>query len=114
MTENTVPVVKLVLAVYADAVHATVEQYGRRVTIGWFRDEVCATAAACERLMMSSAILPTLRQLPELRVVTTYCNKKSNRKYPRFARATVVKPDPLGRRVVLLPDATSKTWVSAA
>lgn len=99
------------LTIFDDAVKAEVEEYLRRAPLGWFRDEVCAIAAACERAMMRSAILPELRTLPKITVQCERKPGKSGHDIKRFARATVVKPGERGRRVVLLPCANEKEWI---
>lgn len=105
------PSVTVRLTVFSDAVKTEIDSLGRCIVIGWFRDEVSAIGAACEHEIMTSAILPELRKLPEVRVLSEYHVKESGHDFSRFSRGTVAKEGELGRRMVLLPGGAEKPWL---
>ncbi len=100
------------VTVFNNAAKAEAKQYGNSRIIGWFRDEVSAIGAVSEWALMRSAILPGMRQLPQLTVMCEYKPIDSPHPIARFVRGTVIKTKPQERRVVLLPGAASKTWLS--
>lgn len=99
------------LTVYQDAVKAEVEQYLQRRPIGFFKDEISAISAACER-SMRSAILAELRRLPKVTVCVEWRPEKCGHEPEVFHRGTVCKCGQCGRRVVLLPGANAKPWLT--
>lgn len=99
------------MTIYHDAVKCEWEEYGRREIIGWFLDEVSALGAVTERLLISSAILSTLRQLPPMAVSSQYRDEWSKRKVCEFTRATKIKYSATGRRIVMRPGAFAKPWM---
>lgn len=100
------------MTVYEDAVKLELADHGRRALLGWFIDEVSAIGAAAEHALMQSAILSSLRQLPELVICAEYKATRTGREIPRFKRATRVKNDSRGRRIVMSPGTWGKTWVN--
>ncbi len=104
---------QLVMTVYNDAVKLETEEYGKRRMIGWFRDEVSAISAAVEHVLMSSAILSSLRRLPELVILSEYRAEWIKRPVVIFKRATRIKCDGNGRRVVRKPGTFGKPWIPA-
>ena len=103
--------VRIVMTVFHDAVKLEVQDAGRRLIIGWFADEVSALGAAGEHVLMQSAILSTLRKLPELVITCVYQDQWAKRKVLVFKRATRVKHGPHGRSVVRVPGSFGKTWL---
>lgn len=101
----------VIMTVYHDAVKLEFEDLGRRRCVGWFRDEVSALAAIAERALMESAILSSLRKLPELHVQCEYRQEWIKRPIIDFKRATRIKYGPEGRRVVRLPGSFGKVWI---
>lgn len=99
------------MTIYHDAVKLEEEDCGKRFIIGWFRDEVAAVAAITERTLMRSAILSSLRKLPEMVVCSEYKDEWIKRPTIKFKRATRVKAGPYGRKVVLLPGMFGKVWI---
>ena len=99
------------MTVFIDAVKLEKEELSSRVLIGWFRDEVSAISAAVEHVLMDSAMLSCLRQLPELVICSEYKRERTRRVIRRFKRATRVKVTPNERRVVLTPGLWGKTWI---
>lgn len=99
------------MTIYHDAVKLEEEDCGKRFMIGWFNDEVSAVAAIAERTLMRSAILSTLRRLPEMVICSDYKNEWIKRPTITFKRATRIKVGPDGRRVVRLPGTFGKVWI---
>ena len=99
------------MSVYYDAVKLEKNDLGHRVLIGWFRDEVSAISAAVEHVLIHSAILSSLRKLPELAICTEYKDAWIKRPTLTFKRATRVKICPEGRRVVRVPGTFGKVWI---
>lgn len=102
---------KIILTVFDDAVKVEIDECLSPVTVGWFQDEIEAVSAACERILMRSAILPDMRKMPPVWVTVEYRNKKALRERQRFSRGTVVKCGRFGRRVVALPWSSCKNWL---
>ncbi len=103
----------VVMTVYNDAVRVEREDCGKKHMIGWFMDEVSAVSAATEYVLMSSAILSSLRRLPELVISSEYKSEWIKRPVVIFKRATRVKCDRGGRRVVRKPGTFGKPWIPA-
>lgn len=101
----------IVITIYRDSVHVELMEYGAKTPIGWFRDEVEGVAAACERLMLCSALLPELRHLPNLEITTEWRTTPSGHRSRRFRRGTRVREGRAGRKVVKLPAASYKGWL---
>ncbi len=99
------------VTVFQNAAKTEVQQFGRREIIGWFRDEVSAIGAACERVLMQSAILPELRKLKEVSVHCEYRREATEHSVSKFVRATKVKRGTSGRRVVMTSGAFRKPWM---
>jgi hypothetical protein len=99
------------MSVYYDAVKLEKKDLGRRVIIGWFRDEVSAISAAVEHILIHSALLSSLRKLPELVICTEYKDEWIKRPILNFKRATRVKVNQFGRRVVRVPGTFGKVWI---
>ena len=105
------PEVSIILTVYLDAVKTETEESGCRRIVGWFRDEVSAISAATERIIIQSALLPTLRKIPQLSVISTYDDRATGRDIYNFVRGTKTRFDGGERRVVKTPGASAKTWL---
>jgi len=99
------------MIVYHDAVKLEKADLGKRIIIGWFRDEVSAISAAVEHVLIHSAILSNLRKLPELIIHSEYRNEWIKRPTLNFKRATRVKISPEGRKVVRVPGTFGKVWI---
>lgn len=99
------------LTVYDDATKAEAGERSQWVTVGWFRDEVAALAAVCERELMRSAILPELRKLPTIEISCEYRHDGRHHPSTGFRRGVVAKNGKLGRRIVLRPGASGKGWL---
>jgi hypothetical protein len=96
----------IALTVWQDAVRVAVD--GR--SLGWFKDEVSATSAAMERILMSADVWN--RQLPsEITIKSEHRTDWSRAKWTDYKRATRVKFLPEGRRVVRVPGTFGKAWV---
>jgi hypothetical protein len=106
--------IMLILTVFIDAVKLETEDCGRRENVGWFNDEISAIAAAGERVLMGSAILSTLRKLPELVIRCEYRNEFCKRSTLDFKRGTRIKWGPQGRRVVKRPGTWGKKWLASS
>jgi hypothetical protein len=102
---------RLFLTVYYDAVRLEIEQGTESQMLGWFRDEVSAISAATEHLLMASAILSCVRKVPPLLVACEYKQEWSKKTVLQFKRATRVKCDPEGRKVVRVPGSFHRPWV---
>lgn len=94
--------------IFDDAVHSSVSEGGFSTNLGWHRDEVDAVAAACEHELIASAILPTMRRLPEMRVECDYCGGHSGHVPHRMKRGTRKAP---GGKTVKVPWASTKHWL---
>jgi hypothetical protein len=99
------------MIVFHDAVKLETEDCGRKMIVGWFRDEVSAIGAAAERTLMRSAILSTLRKLPELVITSEYKPEFAKRGLTEFRRATRMKIKDGERRVVMRPGMFGRTWI---
>lgn len=100
------------MTVFNDAVKLESQDCGRRKIIGWFKDEVSALGAAGEHVLMQSAILSSLRRLPELIICAEYRISDSHHRWLKFKRATRVKCDANGRRIVRVPGTFGKMWIT--
>ena len=101
------------LTVYHDAVKAEIRDIGdRRKMVGWFKDEVCATAAVLERLLFCSSFHPQDRTLPEIVIHPERQQEWSKRKLTEFSRGIRVKHEPQGRRIIRMPGTFNKPWVA--
>jgi hypothetical protein len=98
------------LDVWNDAVQARCDDQ----SLGWFSNEMQATAAALEHLLMASAILPSLRQLPALTIQANYRDEWSHAKTITYKPAVMVRCGPVGRRVVRVPCSFGKPWMVGA
>jgi hypothetical protein len=101
----------IVMNVYYDAVRLEKEDCGKRTMLGWYRDEVSAISAAVEHILIHSALLSTLRKLPEIIICAEYRQEWIKRPTINFKRATRVKKSPLGRKVVRVPGTFGKAWI---
>lgn len=102
---------EIFLVVFSDATHCDVLESGRSCAVGWFRDEIEAIAAAGERVLLQSAIVPELRRLPELQIHFDYRITKSGHHPARLRRGIHVTIGSLGRRTVRLPCSNEKAWL---
>ena len=101
-------VAAILVTVYQDAAKVQVSDMARRDEVFWFRDEVDAIAAAMERLLVTSAILPSLRQLPTLAIQCDYKESKAMAVPIKYAKGTRRK----GRQVLTTPGASAKPWLN--
>lgn len=99
------------MTIYYDAVKLEEEDCGRRFMVGWFQDEVSALSAIVERTLMRSAIMSSLRRLPEMVICSEYKDEWSRRPTINFKRATRIKVGPDGRKVVRVPGTFGKVWI---
>jgi hypothetical protein len=99
---------KILLEVWLDAVQVRLDNQ----PLGWwFPNEMQATAAALERVLMDSAILPDLRKLPPVTIEANYRDEFAHVKPIAYLPAVRVRYTPTGRRVVRVPGTFGKTWM---
>ncbi len=102
---------KILVTVFQDATHSEVDDLGRRKAVGWFDDEISAVSAACESLLLRSAVLPEMRRLPALEILYEYRTSKSGHQFRPFARGLRTKVTANGRGVVRRPWSEDKDWL---
>lgn len=102
---------KLYLTVFTDGVKIEMDDFFKRDVIGWFVDEVSAVSAACERVMIRSALYPDLRRMMNISVECDYRNSPCNHPVLKYTRGTRIKHLRGNRRVVMTPGAGVKPWL---
>jgi len=103
--------INFIATIYDDAVKMEVDWFLRAEPVGWFRDEVSAIGAACEHVLMRSAISSELRRLPLISINCDYRPGVNGHAVSKFKRATRVKLGDGGRRIVMVPGAYGKPWI---
>lgn len=98
----------VLIQVYQNAVHVSYRDYGRPVDVGWFDSEVQAIAACAERLLIHSAILPDLRQMPNVEIVFEYEETSARHDATAYVPGIVRR----GSKVLKLPWADRKPWLT--
>jgi len=105
-------VVIVILTVWLDAVHAEVEVYGNRKSVGWFADEVCAVAAVAEFDLFSGAILPEMRHIRSWKLSCEYRKSKCGKVPVKFRQTARARMGGGGRRIVKRPCSSYRPWIN--
>lgn len=111
MNPATPPSITFNMTVFYDAVKLENTDCGKKIIVGWFRDEVSALAAATERALMRSSMLSCRRKLPEMCICSEYKPEFAKRGLTEFRRATRMKIKDGERRVVMRPGMFGRTWI---